>query len=269
MFSKKDKFLKVFKSSLSKKNFELGRKIDDDVYEVTCGTVSFNLNVCEARRDYEYSNNIATLEKLLLKLEIDFVSKYKLVSFHNAQSCLRLLLVREENIGEDYIVSDFMNEVKQIVAFTSDNQNVFPLSSVYMKKWGIPKDVLFAVADKNMCEILRKSDLYVSTITGRIKVIEFGVDNVKLRSALMLCSNFKKLVSDKLGNRFLVIAPSAESMLAVEDVTNNIVETFGPIVLDEYTKSVNKLFTEVLLFSQFGMSIAGRFQVNIDSEVNL
>ena len=176
--------------------------------------------------------------------------------------------MREENIGGDYIAADFMNNIKKVVAFTTDNQNICPLSAAYLKAWGIPRDVLFAVADKNMCDILKRTELYVSTIAGKIKVIEFPVENVKLRSALMLCSNFKKSISDKLGARFLLVAPSAESMLAVEDVTNNIIESFGPVVLDEYRKSVNKLFTEVLLFSPSGMSIAGKFQLPDNVEVN-
>ena len=268
MFFKKDRFYIIFKNTLKKRNFEVGRKIADDVYEITSGNISFNIDVCDARRDYEYSNNISTLENLLLQLELDFTAKYKLVSFQNAQSCLRLLLMCEENIGEDCISTDFMNNVKKIVAFTTDNQNICPLSATYIKKWGIPRDVLFAVADRNMCEILRKIDLYVSTIAGKIKVIEFPIENAKLRSALMLSSNFKKLISDKLGARFLLIAPSSESMLAVEDVTNNIIESFGPVVLDEYRKSVNKLFTEVLLFSPTGMSVAGKFQLPNKVEVN-
>ena len=268
MFFQKDKFNKIFKNTLQKKGFDLKHKISDDIYEISSGDISFTIDVCEARRDYEYSNNVSTLENLLLQLELDFTAKYKLVSFQNAQSCLRLLLMREENIGGDYIAADFMNNIKKVVAFTTDNQNICPLSSAYLKAWGIPRDVLFAVADKNMCDILKRTELYVSTIAGKIKVIEFPVENVKLRSALMLCSNFKKSISDKLGARFLLVAPSAESMLAVEDVTNNIIESFGPVVLDEYKKSVNKLFTEVLLFSPSGMSIAGKFQLPDNVEVN-
>lgn len=269
MFSlNNNRFYKIFRSTLKTKNFELGRKISDDLYEVFSENISFNIDVHDAKRDYELNKDITGLENLLLQLELDFTAKYKLVSFHNAQNCLRHLLVREELLSEDCISSDFMNDVKKIIAFTTDNQNIFPLSAVYIKKWGIPKDVLFAVADRNMCDILRKTELYVSTIAGKIKVIEFPVENAKLRSALLICSNFKKLVSEKLGARFLVIAPSQETMLAVEDVTNNIIESFGPVVLEEYKKSVNKLSTEVFLFSPSGISVAGKFQLPVPAEVN-
>ena len=131
--------------------------------------------------------------------------------------------------------------------------------SVGQKKWGVPKDVLFSVADNNMCEIFRRTELRVSEIAGKIKVVEFVSEYDGTTSSLMLCSEFRNAVSQRLGARFLLVAPSSESMLAVEDVTNDIVESLGPVVLEEYKKTKNKLSTNVYLFSQAGISVAGRF----------
>lgn len=259
MFNR-DKFLKAFKIKLQKKNFTLGRQVKPNVYEITSGTITFSINVGDARESFLVSSNEA-IDNLMLQVEMDFASKYRLVSFNNAQSCIRMLLIRAEDVTEDNISADFYNGMRKIIAFSTDNQNIFPLSISYMKKWGVPADVLFAVADRNMCEVLRKTDLYVSTISGRIKVIEFPAENSRLRSSLLLCSTFRKVISDKLGSRFLIVVPSAESILAVQDVTNNIIESFGPVVLDEYRKSTYPLSTEVLLFTPNGISTAGKFQI--------
>ena len=261
MFFVKDKFYKQFKNMLNKKNFQIVRKIDEDMYEVSSGTVSFNVDVRDARRDYEYGRNPKTMEILISRLELDFIAKYKLVSFHNAQQSLRTLLMRDEDVLEEYISMDFVEHVKKVMAFTTDDENIYPLDSEYIKKWGVPKDVLFNVSDKNMCDVLRAGNITVSTIAGKIKVIEFSSVSENLRASIMACSSFKKLVSEKLGARFLVVIPSSSSILAVEDVRNDIIETFGPIVVQEYKKAKNKLSTDVFLFDSNGISAAGRFSV--------
>ena len=102
MFFVKDKFYKQFKNMLNKKNFQIVRKIDEDMYEVSSGTVSFNVDVRDARRDYEYGRNPKTMEILISRLELDFIAKYKLVTFQNAQQGLRPLLMRDDDVLEAY-----------------------------------------------------------------------------------------------------------------------------------------------------------------------
>lgn len=261
MFFIKDKFYREFKKLLSQKNFQISRKIEEDVYEITSGTVTFTVDVRDARRDFEYGRNSKTLEFLISTIELDFTSKYKLVSFNNAQPCLRVLLMRSEDVSENYISMDFLGDIKKVVAFSTDNNTVYPLNSEYLKKWGIPKDVLFNVGDKNMCDVLREGSISVSTIAGQIRVIEFNSVNEKLRASVLSCSSFRKVVSEKLGPKFLVVIPSSESILAVEDVRNDIIETFGPIVMQEFQKSRNKLSTDVYLFTSTGISVTGKFSV--------
>lgn len=259
-------FNKAFKNLMKQKNYEVTRKISENIYEIVCQGICFEVDVSEARQSYEQSRD-AALDNLLLRIELDYIAKHKLTSFQNAQNCLRCLPARESEA--DSIAVPFLNGLglQKVLAFTTDDKNIFPLNAEYLKKWNVPKDVLFAVADRNMSEILRRTELYVSTISGKIKVIEFPVENPKLRTALMFCSNFKKLVSDKLGARFLVLAPSQESMLAVEEVKNNVVECFGPVVLQEYQKAECPLSTDVFLFSPSGVSIAGKFKIPEPMEV--
>lgn len=265
LFEKKSKFYKELKNKLKEREFQLGREIEPDIYEVINGAMSFNIDVKAARRDYEYSRNTKLLDELLETLELDFAAKYKLSVFHNAQRFLRLILMREEDVNESLIYTDFADNLKQVIAFTTDDKTVYPLNNAYLRKWSTPKDVLFSVADKNMCELFRKTELRLSEIAGKIKVVEFVTEYPALCASMMLCSDFTETVSSKLGARFLLVAPSSESLLAVEDVTNDIVETLGPVVIEEYKKSTHRLSTNVYLFSRTGITIAGRFQCSADN----
>ena len=255
-------FQKTFQDMLRQKNCEIKQKISADAYVIAFGRSEFKLDTSAARHAYEKDRDISVLETVIRRMETDHLLEDRLDNFANAQTGLRCLLVPEHESGEGWMEVPFSDNIrlKKRLMYAGSEENIFPLGTAYLKKWGVPKEVLFAVADRNMCDLLRKTELYVSTIAGKIKVVEFHTENVRLRTALMACSNFKKLVSEKLGVRFLVLAPSQESMLAVEDVRNDVIECFGPVVLKEFEKSAAPLSTDVFLFSQNGISVAGKFR---------
>lgn len=260
MFFQQDKFLRVLKSTLKRHKMELGTQLSADLYEIKSGMVSFEIDVSKARVSYEETKSSDLLEQLLDKLAIDFITKYKLDSFKTAQSSIRLLLMRNDDIKSNYLTRDFIEDLKIVVAFASDGSGITPLDGSYARKWGIPVDVLFAVGDKNMCDILRKAEAVVSEISGKIRVMEFPSATEELRAAFIACSFFQKLASSKLGSRFLVVFPSASTLLVIEDVMNNVIESFGPMIVKEFEASPKRLSTDVFLFTPNGIEIAGRFQ---------
>lgn len=258
----KDRFTRLLKNALKSKNFELGESISENEYLVINGTISFNINITEAKNDYERNKSTQKLDELIKKLERDYSVKYSLVTFHNAQQYLRLMLLPSEKVKENYVSLDFIDGVKKVIGFSYDSDTVTPIEDSFLDKWSVPRDVLFAVADRNMCNLLAKTEMRVSVISGGIHVLEFPGGNENIRAALMLCSSFRKSVSEKLGNKFLVVAPSERSLMAVENVTNNIIEAFGPVVVNEYLKADNPIFTDVLLFTQNDITVAGRFRAD-------
>lgn len=260
MLFQQDKFLKVLKSTLKQHNMSLGAQLSPDVYEIKSGMVSFEIDVSDARISYEETKSTELLEQLLDKLAIDFVTKYKLDTFKTAQRSIRLLILRDEDVKPGYLVRDFIENLKIVVAFASGAPEIEPLDGVYAKKWGIPVDVLFAVGDKNMCDILRKTEMVVSELSGKIRVMEFPSVTDELRAAFAACSIFQKFVTAKLGSRFLAVLPSANSLLMIEDVMNDVIESFGPMIVKEFEASPKRLSTDVFLFTPNGIEVAGRFQ---------
>ncbi len=259
-------FNSILRTALRKNGFLLKRMISENEIEVLKEGISFCADVSAARDEYLKSRTLLQLDALMAKLGLEFAIKYKLTSFQTAQGALRHLLVREEDLEEGWIWGNFVGGIKKILAF-ADGENIYPLDVSHLKKWGVPKDVLFAVADKNMSEMLKKTSLHSCVVAGKVKAVDFSIQPLKLKASFMLCSNFQKLVSEKLGARFLVFAPSQEYMLAVEEIKNNIVESFGTAIVEQYLKSGNKLSTEVFLFSPSGISAAGRFKLPEQMEV--
>lgn len=260
LFKKDASFEDALQSALDERNFTIKEQRSEQEYLITNGAVEELLDVTNARQSFDQERSCRILEEALMAIELNFTARQRLVSFEAAQSSLRMLLVRRNKITDDFIAVDFLRDMKKVVAFTTDNQNVFPLSSAYARKWDRPESVLYAVAERNMSELLRRTELTVSSPAGGIKVLEFFVESVQMRASLQVSSEFYRTVSSKLGSRFLIVCPSAESMIALQDVTNNIVESFGPVVLDEYLASSMPLTTDVFRYSPTGITVIGHFR---------
>lgn len=266
MFFNKDKFFKVFKKKLLQKNFDIVKKFDNDVYQISRDRIDMKIDAEDVRKSFENDINTKAVDELIASIELDFVERYKLISFNNAEAALRIILMRKEDVKDNYISNIFYDNICKVIAYVGNEKTVYPLDSSYLKKWGIPKDVVVNVADRNMCEILISSKLNVISNSG-IKYIDFSdIDNTT-RASLMACMSFRKTIADKLGTKFLVIAPTAETMYAIEDVRNDVVESMGNIIAREYRKSENKLSTSVYLYTSKGITVEGKFNIPEDKKV--
>ena len=82
-----------------------------------------------------------------------------------------------------------------------------------------------------------------------------------------MCNEFRTAVYEKLGAKFLVVAPSRENLLVLKNITNNILEGLGTVILSEYRKAKNPLTTDVLLFTPQEIQVAGRFSIGRGEDI--
>lgn len=257
----RDKFEIGFKNALKRQHFYVTSRDSDSVYEISNGTATFKIDIGEARSVYERTQSDEELERLIKRLELDFVTKGRMVSFTNGQEFLRLLIMREKDVSELMISADFVDGLKKVVAYTPDDEIVHYLDEATLKRWGVPREVVFSVADRNMCRILSRAEISEEELSGGIKALEIKTSAPAFCSSFILCNDFRSVIYDKFGAKFLVVAPSRESLLVLKNITNNILEGLGTVILSEYRKAKNPLTTDVLLFTQQDIQIAGRFSI--------
>lgn len=261
----RDKFERGFKNALKRQNFHITAKESDSVFEISNGSAVFTVDVGEARRIYEQTRSDEELDELIRRLEQDFTTTGRMVSFTNGQEFLRLMLMREQDIDRSMISEDFVDGLKKVVVYTPDDKIVHTLDEDTLRRWGVPREVAFSVADRNMCKILSRAEVNEETLSGGVKTLEFKVPCPAFCSSLLLCNEFRPTVYGRLGAKFLVVAPSRESLLVLQNITNNILEGLGTVILDEYKKAENPLTTDVLLFTAKEIQIAGRFSAGSGS----
>lgn len=262
----RDKFDAGFRNALKRRQFNIVSKRDDGQYEVSNGTVMFTVDVSDARSAYEKSRSDEELDMLINRLEHDCLTKGRMVSFTNGQEFLRLLIMRDKDVAADMISADFVEGLKKVAVYTPDDEIIHFLDEDTLKKWGVPREVVFSVADRNMCRILSKAEIKEETLGDNIKALDFKISAPAFCSSLIMCNEFRSAVYEKLGAKFLVVAPSRENLLVLKNITNNILEGLGTVILSEYRKAKNPLTTDVLLFTPQEIQVAGRFSIGRGEE---
>lgn len=261
----KNRFENDFRNALKRQNFYVAEKESDTIYEVSNGTDTFKLDIGEAKRLYDKTRSEEILERLVDQLEQDFRTEGRMVSFTNGQEFLRLMIMREQEVTSDMVSADFVEGLKKVVVYTSNDETIHNLDDDLLKRWGVPREVVFSVADRNMCKILSKAEISEETLCGDIKALDFKIPSPTLCSSLILCNDFRSAVYERLGAKFLVVAPSRESLLVLKNITNDILEGLGTVILSDYRKAKNPLTTDVLLFTPKEIQVAGRFSIGRDS----
>lgn len=260
---KKDKFGLEFKNLLKKHNLSVSEKLGER-YRLTNGISEFTVNTQKARSEYESAPSPELLASLMEKLEQEIDMEIRMVSFTNGQEFLRLAVMREKDIQAGMISTDFVGGLRKTIVYTADDMELRPLDEAVLKRWGMPREVLFSVADRNMCRLLAKTKVKKMSIAEGVNAMEFELPCKHLGVSFILCNDFRRIVYEYMGAKFLVCAPSCDSILILENITNNILEKLGKEIVREYRRSQKPLTTDVFLFTPEKIQIAGHFAVRND-----
>ena len=259
---KKERFDNLVKNALRRHNFSIVNKLSETHFEIASGTASFTADVKDIKTLYDQAGTEREMESLTAMLESAFITESKMISFTNAQTLLRFLVMREDEVKENYISGDFVGNLKKVVVYTADDVNLNFLDESYTRKWGVPREVLFSVADRNMCKLLEKAEIKESNLNEVVRALEFSLPGSELCVSMIMCNDFRKTVHKYFGAKFLVAAPSRENLIALENVTNDILEGLGAAIINEHRKSAYPLTTDILLFTQDDVETVGHFSVD-------
>ena len=256
-----DKFDAEFRNILKNLHLHIISHEGRNSFELANGTASFRFDTTKARAAYEKNPTDEKLEKISRRLEKEVATKSRMISFTNGQEFLRLMLLRDKDVKRTMISADFIEGLKKVVVYTPDDETIFYLDEATLKRWSVPKEVVFSVADRNMCRLLEKAQFNEEELPGGLQALEIKIKAEVFSSALMLCNDFQSAVKKHFGEKFLVVAPSRENLLVLKNLTNDVIKGLGTVILSEYRKAKNPLTTDVLLFTGQDIQIAGRFSI--------
>lgn len=251
-----DRLTKELKNVLKR----LGMKIvsrNGDVFEITDNHVTFKADM-SGYRDLE-NVSACTIENLILRLQKEAEAETRMVSFTNGQEFLRYILLPEEEVTEHMVSADFAAGLKKVVVCTVDDMHIKLFDEKYLQRWAVPKEVAVSAADKNMCRLMDSCEFIETELRSDLKAVEIEPKYPVFTAAFVACNNFRLKMSGLLGETYIVLAPSASSVIALENLTRDVAEEIGRAVVKEYNAAERPLTTAALVFDKAGVTQAGRF----------
>lgn len=250
-----DRFERALRSAAKHYDIKIAEKTGENEYVFSKEATSVSVDTTEVRREFARTRSQETAdifaEKILRQLDLE----KRLVSFTNAQAFLRLIAVNEREVRRGMITGDFAGSLKKAVCYTSDGYDITMLDEAVLKRWAVPKEVLFSVADRNMGRIFAKTEYNCSQLENGITVYEYESKGDPLTVSMMMCTDFHDFISEKLGDIFYAAAPSRESMLAVGDGGKSMLESLAAAVVRDNKWADEPLTTDIFRFSPSGVTI--------------
>ena len=254
-----DNFDKVFKNSLKHSSLTAEEAQGNNIIRISNGRSELQYDISEIRQNYSKDKQARTIDDFISRAVYELSLEDRMLSFTNAQSFLRLMVLRDSETKPHMIFTDFAGSLKKTVCYCGDRDDIFMLDRKYLKKWGVPAEVLFSVADRNMGRILSRAEYTCSVIGNGVNVMEFETKGDPLIVSSMMCEDFRELAAEKLGPRFFVAAPSRESLIAVQEVADNILAGLGEAVVNDYKWADDPLTTDIFHYTPTDITVAGHF----------
>lgn len=256
-----ERFARLMKGAL-KKNRYTAEKRSKDYYMVSDGRDTVGVDISREKYSFAKNRDPACVEKLMERIRREFYILSRLVSFTNGQEFIRYTIMRSEEVGRDMIAEDFIGGLKKVICYTGDDVKARHIGEEYTKKWDVPREVLFSVADRNMCRLLRKTAFSESVLrdgSQAIRCLDFKAEGSDFTVALMMCADFRSYISAHLSPKFLVAVPSKDTIIVMSEVTNDVLERLGAVIVSEFRFASRPLTTDIFLYTAAGVEIAGHF----------
>ncbi len=251
------RFDRLVRAELRRHGLEMTSFRDDFCY-ITDGEQELSFSVSEERYAYARTHSDEEPRRFAARAAADFEVLDRMVSFTQGQNFLRITAMHSGEIKHGYICSDFTGGLKKVLCSTSDDIHTRIVTDDYLQKWDVPAEMLLAVADRNMSRLMTPDRLETSVMDAHgLKCVEMRHD--ELSCALMMCSGFYDYISPLTGPRFLLIAPSKDTVMAVTEPASDISGKLFDLVTEHNRWSTDPLTTNVYLYTQKGIEIASTF----------
>ncbi len=251
-----DRLTKELKAALKR----LGMKIvsrNGDIFEITDNHITFKADL-SGYRDFD-DISADEIESIVVRLEKEAEAEARMVSFTNGQAFLRYILLPEEEVTEYMISADFAAGLKKVVVCTVDDVHIKLFSEEYLRRWAVPKEVAVSAADKNMCRLMDSCEFIETGLRSDLKAVEIEPKYPVFTAAFIACNNFRPKMAKLLGERYIVLAPSSASVIALENLTKDVADEIGRAVVKEYNAADRPLTTSALVFDHNSITEAGKF----------
>lgn len=236
---------------------------DDGRYEVSLngGTYVINLENIERKAGDEAENEAQLRSFLDSALE----ALAPLPPWEEAKHGIRFCAEPSDYEFGDTLNVQISDSLCRVLEWIDrDETRITWLSPSHLAQWQQPLEIVEAVAEQNMKELLREGQLHVEHIEPH-KLGMFKTDSV-FKASLIFAPNLKEEVGDKLGWPLLAVVPCRDFIYLLSRDDAALLGSIGPIVVREFSEQGYPVSTEVFQIDDSGISAIGNFHASTSVE---
>lgn len=244
-----------FKAELEKNNLEIDYIDSEDFIHINIDGNDLKISLENVRLNYERDSDESHITDLV---ETIISYSYDMPDWENAKDKVYIELFPNDFDFENTIREEVTTEFSKVYV-VSENERLSWISKDDLETWGITEQDLRKQADLNADTLLAKTKVSFDLIEDR-KLGMIEVDRTSLKAALLFAPKMKEKLQSDFGFPFYAVIPVRDfCYIFSENDLDFFAARLGKVVVDEYLNSGYPVTTEILKFSETGISALGKY----------
>lgn len=254
-----DEVLDRFKTRLEHLGLSIDKIDDEGLVHIEHGENTLKISLNNVRKSYEQDGNFDHLDNLIQSIH-EYLMEVPIPNWNESKDKVFLSL-----FPSDFDYQDFINEKvtadfhKYYVYY--DNEQYIWVDHKQLEEWQIDQQIFKEQVDKNMNALLDRSSIEILETESGARLAYFHTEIEGLKSALLFSKNLKNKILPILGFPVYCVLPVRDFCYMFSDKDKNeLINSLGETVLNEYNSSGYEITTEILKLSDNGIEVIGKFQ---------
>jgi len=248
-----------FKTQLDNLGLSIDEIDDDGFMHIECGENTLKISLDNVRKSYEQDGTFDHLDNLVNSIKT-YLTNTPIPGWEISKEKVFLSLYPSDFDYEDFINEKVTEDFHKYYVYYEDEQ-YFWLNYRQLDEWNIDEQEFKNQVDKNMASLLEKSRVEIVETKSKARLAYFETEIDGLKAALLFSKNLKKKVSPLLGFPIYCVLPVRDfCYMFGEKDKDELVNSLGATVLEEYKNSGYEITTEIIKISENGIETIGKYK---------
>lgn len=254
---KKDFVFEKFKTELEKNGLKIASIDKEDFIHIDIDGEDLKISLENTRRNYERDSDESHITDLV-KTILSYSSK--IPDWEKSKDNIYIQLFPNDFDFQNFIHEKVTDEFSKVYV-VSENEKLSWISKDDLEEWKITELDLIKQANLNADKLLERTEINFETIENR-KLGLVEVQNTSLKGSLLFASKMKEKLKVDFGFPFYAVIPVRDFCYIFSEKDFDFFSTrIGKIVVEEYQNSGYPITTEILKFSESGITSVGKYPI--------
>jgi len=254
-----DIVLNKFKIALEGYGISIDSIDDTGLIYISRGDTTLKVSLDNVRRGFERDrdeSHISDLVRAIVNYTIELPDNWE-----DAKDDIFVAITPSDREFANFVHIPLTDMCHKVYTYYNGN-NFSWISAEDLSKWGISQEELSDQADKNIDRLAETASITVDEIHGR-KLVFIETEYVSLKASMLFSLKMKNKINSELGLPFYAVIPVRDFCYIFSQSDFDFFSArLGSTVVKEYQNSGYPITTEILKFTDEGVSAMGNYPVD-------